>query len=78
MSILADAFVIAIKSPLVIGKRMAIFAKGGRPARTEARAAVSEKAKLATASTVSLASGKSLASVVKRYRQKVEANSRRL
>ncbi len=78
VGILADSLVIAIKSPIVIGKRMAVFAKGGRPAKAEATTAVTEKAKLAASSSVSLASGKSLASVVKRYREKVESNSRRL
>ena len=78
VGILADSFVIAVKSPIVIGKRMAIFAKGGRSAKAEATTAVTEKANLAAGSTVSLASGNSLASVVKRYRQRVEANSRRL
>ena len=78
MGILTDSFVIAIKSPVVIGKRMSIFAKGGRPAKAEARTAVTEKARLAAGSTAALASGKSFASVVKRYRQRVEANARRL
>ena len=78
MGILTDSLVIAIKSPVVIGKRMSIFAKGGRPAKAEARTAVTEKANLAAESTASLASGKSFASVVKRYRQKVEANAQRL
>ena len=78
MGILADTLVIAVKAPVVIGKRMAVFAGGGRPAKAEARTAVTEKVKLAASSGVSLASGKSLASIVKRYRQKVEANARRL
>ena len=78
MGILTASIVIAIKSPIVIGKRMAIFAGGGRRARVEARTAVTEKTTLAGSSAVSLIPGKSLASVVRRYRRKVEANSRRL
>ena len=78
MGIVTDSFVIAFKSPVVIAKRMSIFAKGGTPARAEAKTAVTEKTRLAASSTASLASGNSLASVVKRYRQKVEANARRL
>ena len=78
MGILADTFVIAVKSPVVIGKRIAVFATGGRRARKEARTAVTEKAALAVSSAASLASGTSVASIVKRYRQKVDANARRL
>jgi hypothetical protein len=78
MSILVDSGVIAYKSPIVIGKRLLKFAKGGASAPVEASNAVAEKAELAAISASSLASGGSLGSVVKRYRRKVEANARRL
>ena len=75
---LTDPFVIAVKSPVVIGKRMSIFARGGRSAKAEARTTVTENAKFAAESTTSLASGSSFASIVKRYQQRAEANARRL
>lgn len=78
MGIFADSVVIAYKSPIVIGKRLLIFAKGGRSAPAEAFRMVAEKAELATISMTALASGRSLGNVVKKYRRKVEANVRRL
>ena len=78
MGIIIDAAVIAYKSPIVIGKRLLRFAKGGPAAPIEAMKMVSEKAELAAISASSLASGNSIGSVVKRYRRKVEANARRL
>ena len=78
IGILTDSIVIAIKSPIVIGKRMAIFARDGRRAKVEVRTAVKEKTSLAGSSAASLVSAKLLASVVRRTRQKVEANARRL
>jgi len=78
MGILFDSAVIAYKSPIVIGKRLLKLAKGGPSAPQEAARMVTEKAELATNSMLSLARGRSLASVVKKYRKKVEANARRL
>lgn len=78
MGILIDSAVIAYKSPIVIGKRLFKFAIGGPSASVEAARMVTEKAELATISASSLARGRSLGSVVKRYRKKVEANARRL
>jgi hypothetical protein len=78
MGILIDSAVIAYKSPIVISKRLFKFATGGRSSSAEATRMIAEKVELATVSAASLASGKSLGSVVKRYRRKVEANARRL
>jgi hypothetical protein len=78
MGILIDSAIIAYKSPIVIGKRLLKFAKGGPSAPVEATRMVAEKAELAAISVSSVASGRSLGSVVKRYRRKVEANARRL
>ena len=78
MAIFTDLLVIAATAPVVIGKRMLVFARGGRKARSEGRRAVSEKVGLAATSTASLASGGSFGKVVKRYRQKVQENARRL
>jgi hypothetical protein len=78
MGIVADSVVIAYKSPMVIGKRLLKFAKGGRGTPTEAARMVTEKLELAAVSVSSLASGGSWAGIVKKYRKKVEANARRL
>jgi hypothetical protein len=78
MGILIDSAVIAYKSPIVIGKRLFKFAIGAPSAPVEAARMVTEKAELAAISASSLARGRSLGSVVKRYRKKVEANARRL
>jgi hypothetical protein len=78
MSIFVDSVVIAYKSPIVVGKRLLKFAKGGASAPVEATKMVAEKAELAAISASSLASGRSLGSIVKKYRRKVEANARRL
>ena len=78
MGILKDSFVILATAPVVIAKRMVVFAGGGRKARTEGRRAVTEKAGLAAKSAVSLATGGTWSSIVRSYRKKVQANARRL
>ncbi len=78
MSIFEDSIVIAYKAPIVISKRLLKFAKGDASAPIEATKMVVEKVELAAISATSLARGNSLASVVKKYRKKVEANARRL
>jgi hypothetical protein len=78
MSIFVDSIIVAYKSPIVVGKRLLKFAKGDASAPIEATKMVVEKAELAAISVSSLASGRSLGSVVKKYRRKVEANARRL
>ena len=78
MDIIADLFVIAATAPVVIGKRMLAFAQGGAAAGMEGRRAVDEKVALAIVSTVALATGSTGASIVRAYRDEVEANARRL
>jgi hypothetical protein len=78
MSIFEDSIVIAYKAPIVISKRLLKFAKGDASAPIEATKMVVEKVELAAISATSLAGGNSLASVVKKYRKKVEANARHL
>ena len=78
MGLFADCAAIALKSPIVIARRMLVFAKGDRRSASEARLAVREKTRLFASSVTSLARGKSTGSVVKAYREKVEANVRRL
>jgi hypothetical protein len=78
MSIFIDSCVIAYKSPIVAGKRLLKFTKGGPSAPLEATRMVTEKAELASISLASFVGGRSLGGIVKRYRRKVEANARRL
>jgi hypothetical protein len=78
MSIFGDSVIIAYKAPLVAGKRLLKFAKGGASAPIEATRMVTEKAELASISAASFVRGRSIAGIVKRYRRKVEANDRRL
>lgn len=78
MSILVDSAIIAYKSPIVVGKRLLKFAKGGVSAPIEATRMVTEKAELASISAAAFVRGRSLGAIVKRYRRKVEANARRL
>ncbi len=78
MSIFTDLIVIAYESPTVVSKRLFKFAAGGAAAPDEATKMVWEKAELALISGWALASGQSMGSVVKMYRQTVEANARRL
>src|ERR1700722_17385412 len=54
MGIFADAAVIAYKSPIVIGKRLVKFARGGASGGSEAARAIREKAELAAVSATSL------------------------
>ena len=63
---------------VVISKRLLAFAQGGDAAGVEGRRAVDEKVTLAIASTMSLATGGTMASVVRAYRDEVETNARRL
>jgi hypothetical protein len=78
MSIFVDSAIIAYKSPIVVGKRLLKFARGGPAAPIEASRMVAEKAQLASISAASFVRGRSLSDIVKRYRLKVEANARRL
>ncbi len=78
MSIFTDLAVIVVESQTVISKRLFNFASGGASSVDEATLMVREKAELALISGLALAGGQSMESVVKRYREAVEANVRRL
>jgi hypothetical protein len=78
MSIFEDSAAIAHASGIVINKRLHLIAQGGPPAFAETFQMFAEKAELFTVSTLSMASGGSLASVVKAYRTAAEANVQRL
>jgi hypothetical protein len=78
MSIFVDSVVIAYKSPIVAGKRLVKFVRGGPPAVAEATRMVTEKAEIASISAASFVRGRSLRGIIKRYRRKVEADARRL
>lgn len=62
----------------VIALRLAKLARGGPRAETEARQMVAEKRTASMEAGISLAAGKSLSSVVRRYRTIMHANERRL
>jgi hypothetical protein len=69
---------LAAESQRVIWLRMMNMAAGGPAAKTEAKLMVTEKAKAAVQAAVRLATGSTPNSVVRGYRKKVQANSRRL
>ena len=69
---------LAAESQQVIGLRLMKLAIGGPKGRAEANRMVSEKVAAATHATGRLMTGGSPDSVVKGYRRKVRANSRRL
>jgi len=69
---------LAAESQHVIGLRMMKFAMGGANAQEEASRMVMEKMAAASHATARLMMGASPDSVVKNYRRRVRANSRRL
>ena len=69
---------LAVESQQVIGLRLMKLAGGGPKARDEANRMIAEKVAAASQATGRLMGGASPDSVVKGYRQKVRANSRRL
>ena len=62
----------------VVGLRMAKFARGGVNAQHEVQTMIAEKVAAHAEAAITLATGGSLESVVKRYRKIVGANERRL
>ncbi len=78
MSIFDDSAAIADASSIVINRRVQLISAGGLAAYNEALLMFTEKAELFALASFSLASGRSLASVVKSYREVVEANVQRL
>lgn len=73
-----DMFMLGIEAQQVVWLRAMKIADGGKAAEREARMMVSEKVAAASSAGLSLATGKSVGSVVKGYRRKVKANRRRL
>ena len=69
---------LALESQQVIGLRLMKLAAGGPKAQAEANRMVMEKIAAATHASGRLLAGASHESVIKGYRQKVRANSRRL
>ena len=73
-----DMFMLGIEAQQVAFLRAKKIAAGGKSGEREARFMISEKMAAAAEAGFSLATGKSVGSVVKGYRRKVRANQRRL
>jgi hypothetical protein len=73
-----QAFSLVLESNRVIALRLAKLAAGGAPARAEASMMISEKIGEAWGAGVTLMTGGSSAKVIRQYRKRVAANSRRL
>ena len=69
---------LAMEANGVVALRMMKLLQGGRRARREAKLMVSEKIAAACEATASLMAGASGDEIVRRYRQHVAANSKRL
>ncbi|MET4634275.1 MULTISPECIES: hypothetical protein [Kaistia] len=69
---------LAFESQQVIFLRLMTLAAGGRDAQREAELMLREKVLAASQSSVRMAGGASLDSVVQTYRKTVRANARRL
>ena len=73
----SDATLLAMEAQTVIGMRLGQIAMG-RGTAAEAQLMVTEKMLALAEASVTLATGGSAHKVVKAYRRKVQANSRRL
>jgi hypothetical protein len=69
---------LAVEANSVIALRLVKLMRGGRAARREARLMVSEKIAAALEASANLMTGASGHDVVRRYRQHVAANAKRL
>jgi hypothetical protein len=69
---------LALESNRVIAQRMMKLMRGGKGARREAELMVSEKIAAALEASASLMAGASSDDIVRRYREHVAANSKRL
>ena len=69
---------LALESNRVIAQRMLKLMRGGKGARREAELMVSEKIAAAFEASASLMAGASSDDIVRRYREHVAANSKRL
>ena len=72
------AFQLILESNQVIALRLAKLAAGGKRARAEASMMVTEKVGEAWKAGVTLMTGGSSTKVIRQYRKRVAANSRRL
>ena len=68
----------SLQAQHVIGLRLAKLSKGGPAAQRESRRMVVEKIAASTEAFAALASGRSPASIVRRYRTIMRANEKRL
>lgn len=73
-----DVFMLGIEAQQVIWLRSMKIANGGTAGQQEALRMISEKMTAVGEASMSLATGKSAASVISGYRGKVRANRRRL
>jgi hypothetical protein len=73
-----NLMMLALESNGVIALRMMKLMRGGRSAQREAKLMVSEKVRAAFEASTNLAAGASGDQIVRRYRQHVAANAKRL
>ena len=73
-----DMTMLGFEAQGVIAQRMAMFALGGPKAQLEAERMVTEKVLAAGEAAMLMATGASHSKVIRGYRRKVRANSRRL
>ena len=73
-----DAVLLGFETQRVIGLRLAKIAAGGPAAQVEAHRMVMEKTTALAEAAITLATGGSPRTVVRRYRRRVKANERRL
>ncbi len=73
-----DMAMLGYEAQGVIAQRVALFAMGGPKAQLEAERMVTEKVLAAGEAAMLVATGASHSKVIRSYRRKVRANSRRL
>jgi hypothetical protein len=77
-SLMMETATLAVEAQQVMALRIAKLAAGGPAAQTEAAMMMSEKVVAYAEASTMLALGKSPQTVMRRYRTRVRANSRRL
>ena len=77
-SLMMETATLAVEAQQVMALRLTRLAAGGAAAQTEAARMVSEKVVAYAEASTMLARGKSPETVMRRYRTRVRANSRRL
>lgn len=73
-----DMTMLALEAQGVIAQRMMMFALGGPKVQAEAQRMITEKMFAAGEAAMQIATGATHGAVVRGYRRKVRANSRRL